>query len=1113
MADTPNQNQKADLALTTPASPNSPQVDEELPDGDLDFSSADAMPDGDADLRQPANNPNNLTSDDDLPDGEADIAARERQAAMQAAFEKIKATSAPLAGTTGDAAKSDAPAEIPIVGAVEGGSIFYAAFVEQLRQNVSKYISERKLEAEKNAGLISSQSSPLPAESSVLSVGDELRYNSAKNSPFGSYQLDTSIIADTQKYLASEYESSLAYKTIVYEDSLRASRESGSLFEGNPNAEIGLPKLIRYAEGDDGNFPSFVLDQLVYIQGVEISKYLKGSVSISKNNVTGHNTLTFTLDNAHDQFVWTDRNLSGTIFKRSYYYDSEGHKREYTKKKDGSSDFFLPLEEIKKEIFNYKADPKINPITIDAVGNIMFPRFDLVPNKCIFNRMDPIRVFSLYPFRPTGQRNPALRELWMPEFCGFIETVSIEDDDVLGTSTITLECSDIRQSVLQKMRISNSVSSSMEAPLDVVGFRPLAYYNGPNITAGLNSGLARRNQALADALLGGTSDVRFFSPTKDNVVFYDDVVNSPYSSADGLDANLNFEESVKQLLVFRRDALIEGKSRRGVNHVEFGGLFRFDNGRSQEECRKYLQDYHTFCLFGPKRRPWTRSEVEEVGKGTTTTGTFWPLRCRLWILLPASSSGPSNLADLSTVNLQLVHQANWTTRLEILRNLVESLDYQMYVSGTGDIHVEFPFADFRPEDFGEYKQVFRFDKATITTSYSDEAEEPTAGLIVTTGFGAAAQPASKLVEVNYQSIFAFSPYIAARYGVTVGQPIPMPFLTYKDKAVAQQRAAVEMQKANARTHTLQMQSSYRPFLLPNRPVHNLRRSRMGTIVTMETTFEIGEQPKASVSVGLEHVRTWTGGYTFEQATPPADSAPGQELQTTGTNPQMSLDTTTTTVDPIETQVFATVMAGCNTPTSTRRSWSSDSVLSGTSGVYLLDLQKFKTDQAQNQPTPTPTTTPTPEEAKAEGEKKTEPPRHVFAENPLKSMVVIDIKGSPRKHGPHAGIDLRARIPGTKTYAVDPGVVTVRNGEDGLSIVLTTDSGYEVEYIHLKEVVNGINGKRVTAGQHIAGTGTAGSAPHLHIEIRKKGSPDVPASYIDPLDPPPNGMFPGPVERA
>lgn len=1076
-----------------------------------------------------SNNPANsgLGDPDDMPDGDVDIAedlaaagTAELARASQVVVDLMNAREPPLGATQGNES-SDFLAKVMNAGEdgkdlnaildrqqkeragppIVGNLVSPPSFFDQLKSNIEAYIQDGQDKDVTSASIYSYAEKELANNDDVekpagMAVSDRLDNLVLAKEAFASQPrpltqaeaardislTDLTVAAEAvkQQSLSSNLEKILYIDSVNGRDGLNITK--------NPLPGIGLKKLIRYGEGEDGSFPTFVLDQIVYIQGVDISKYLKGSVTISKNNASGHNTLTFTLSNAHDQFVWAERNLAGPVFGRSYYYDEHGEKQEYPAAEvlltfgqqvntpdNGSAEevailkralnstgtkAFLPYESIKKKVFDYKGNPSINPISVDANNNKVFPRFDLVPNKCIFARMDPIRVWSLYPFRPRGQNIPASQELWMPEFTGFIEHVSVEDDNVLGTSTITIECSDIRQSVIQKMRISSSFSSSLANPLDDIGFRPLRWYDDEK--SGVASGLSnqtQRNQTQSQLL----DDARFFSPDRNNnAIFYDDIINSPFGTP--IPPNEDIVEALKTLLVFKKDKLIRGRARVGVNNIEFGGTFTYQ----PSDKEGYLEQYHTFCLFGPKRRPWTLSEVEAVGKETTSTGKFWPLNARLWFLIPATGTGPKNLADLGMVQIQLVHQIDWTTRMEAIRNIVESLDYQMYVSGTGDIHIEFPMADFRPEDFGEYKQVFRFNKSLISTSYSDEAEDPVTGIIVETGF-AINSPTVKndptsVVKTRLQLAFAYAPYIAGRYGINISQPIPLPFLRYGQLAIAQQRAIIELQKANARCNTLQFQSSFRPFLLPNRPAHNVRRSRMGVIVSVETTFEIGAQPKASTSVGLEHVRTWTGGYFSEVSPPPKGGVQSEELVSRDTNP-IQPHGTSLEDNQVEDQVFTTVMGGVNTPTSNKALWGSDSLLVANSGIHVLNLNKPPKAEPENVvPAPVHEDASELGDTQVAVETPTVENTKKFASNPLALNNVrspFGPRNTPRDDGTvstfHQGVDFDTQIvkpsnpsSPTEVYAVHDGTA-VANRYDvsiGYTITLSAKNGLTAKYWHL-----------------------------------------------------------------
>jgi len=112
-----------------------------------------------------------------------------------------------------------------------------------------------------------------------------------------------------------------------------------------------------------------------------------------------------------------------------------------------------------------------------------------------------------------------------------------------------------------------------------------------------------------------------------------------------------------------------------------------------------------------------------------------------------------------------------------------------------------------------------------------------------------------------------------------------------------------------------------------------------------------------------------------------------------------------------------------------------------------------------------------------------------------------IKGASKNH---QGIDYGPVTQGTQgdpIYASAAGVVsfTGARGSYGNLVIITHDgplAGYETRYAHLKSWLVKKD-QRVKQGQHIAALGNTGvsNAPHLHFEVRQKGTPINPMSFL------------------
>lgn len=884
------------------------------------------------------------------------------------------------------------------------------------------------------------------------------------------------------------------WQKVAYSDKI------GSAPVERAEKQVGLTKLIRYGETDheeDFN-PAAILDVRVFIQGVDVSEDLRASgLEYEATGVAGHNTSTFLLDNSENKYVWTEDNLRS-------FYGANNPKYKFSFDENLEQDLsplFTENETCKKAVYDFKSDPNRNPVTVNAHNVPLFAKYDLIPNKVVFQRNDPVRIWVLYPYRVPGNADT---ELWMPYFTGYVEYASVEEDNISGNSTVTLQCSDYRHMILERMRLSTDNTLGLLNPVDDLGFRNSSYDGGQD-----SFGLRQRSLR--------------FDPKSVN--FYDqlipDLFGQPFSERP-------LEGAVTDLLVFKPSPTNNNEGRRGVQNCEIGGAFYF-NATTRGQRRLFLEAYHKFTLFGPKRRPWTRAEVDEVGRGTTTDGAFAPHNFRLWFLLPPNGTGAGNLNDLSTISASAAHSVNWTNRLDVLRKLVSTLDYELIQSPTGDLHVEFNFADFRPEDFGEFKESFRFHNNLKNTSFGDEqSPDPVAALTFVTGFDKGVASKEDNVAGLEQKTVVFAPYIVARYGVTE-ETVTAPFLGINDKAVAQARAIIEFQKRNAECNTLSFGTSWRPFLLPNRPIHHIPRTRMGTTVSVSGSMTYGEAPTADVNFSLRHVRTFTGHYRSKEdiALANLDTAQREEYKRGGLDAatqQSVLEAMDDyeSSDPLELQVYTSVMGGDFLPTTSRMGWGNTGVVAPSSGVYILDPAK-----AFQAPLPadagiTAHEATAEEEALPEGdvvEEEEKPATYKFASDPLSSMQVtspfggrIDPFTGERKS--HHGTDFGAAT-GTPLYAMDDGTV-YRAGQDGVRkaggrdygvngivVMYKTKNGkYKIACLHL-DAANVRTGDTIKAGQLIGFIGNTGrsTGPHLHLEVTDLKT----GQQVDPVP-----MLPGTV---
>lgn len=99
---------------------------------------------------------------------------------------------------------------------------------------------------------------------------------------------------------------------------------------------------------------------------------------------------------------------------------------------------------------------------------------------------------------------------------------------------------------------------------------------------------------------------------------------------------------------------------------------------------------------------------------------------------------------------------------------------------------------------------------------------------------------------------------------------------------------------------------------------------------------------------------------------------------------------------------------------------------------------------------------------------------------------------------HSGVDISA-VQGTPVHVAADGVVTQAGWEGAYGKLIVVDhlNGLQTYYAHLSRI-DVIPNQEVRMGQVIGGTGATGraTAPHLHYEVRRGGTPVNPHYYLE-----------------
>ena len=594
----------------------------------------------------------------------------------------------------------------------------------------------------------------------------------------------------------------------------------------------------------------------IYIFGEEVTQWLKGSVTVTYGNRDSYNTCNFDLSNPHRIFQLTEANLvppdgeKEGIFRpsRAGEYSEHIKKAIFAKKNDKTLNPYFELD-ITAAKLGQKGSPNTEikkPSTLVGTVKPNPPsptqdrKWRLAFNDCIFNKHDTIRVFAKNPFTPSSNE-------WVEVYCGFVQEHPISTNYLTGESSVRISCYCIRQ-MMNKMRTQiNTFVGQDPSPLFNTGFfRDLQADDSKVLShAFANSSL---ENTIKELVLGTTLD-----PAKNISSSEEDKAKTSYPSA-------------------------------GVGGFRLGNVVCFDPALPEEEKSKLLTRWHLMTIFGVHKQGWpsgnpgkdgapgkdgkqgtslwlTSKEAHEIGRSTIPLlfkGTGGPDARFLHFLLPKSGTGAGNLVSYG-VDTQ-PGSRDWATRWEVIREFASRLDFQVLVSPSGDLLVEFPQYAFTPSAYGALAPLLSFNLHQKEGTLNDEAEDFPTLLQVDGGVGLQpANTAESAQEQNNIRTYIFSKHLVARYGV-IQETLQLPFVGQKakdihgnveDSPIIKRMALlgkIDFTKRMADASSWSGSIVHRPFLFPNRPVLLGRIDRVALLTSVSHTWNIGVDASTEINV-------------------------------------------------------------------------------------------------------------------------------------------------------------------------------------------------------------------------------------------------------------------------
>lgn len=541
---------------------------------------------------------------------------------------------------------------------------------------------------------------------------------------------------------------------------------------------------------------------MLFVEGVELSAYVVGSIEWVKSGRSGPNTLSVSLTNAGNVFLMTALNLSGTWAVGTGPYS----------------------EAAKKQI--YQSKMKGNGNVVDKLTGE--PRWPFHEHKPVLHHNDRIRLMVKHPFR---------EDSWYPAFVGFITSYPWEEDYLTGISNIRIQAEDIRH-IMESMRIRTNAISDTTGKLTT----PEAIFSGE---AGIF-----RDLELSPAfthILAGLSfpEIMAFLLTG--------------GAAYGIDNSTIRSFGVGQL----SDGLLYEVTP-GTNSSFAVAVKDFTPSRDQPKKRNgSLEEWTDLCLFGAFGEPLTTQEAQAVGLGTTTGGVWDPAAGKVHYLLPAADTAFTDLVQFGKLSTS-EHERSWQSRLSLVEEIIERIGYEWRVTGIGDIVFEFPMSDFMPQFFGRYESALTVDHHLKNFSMDPESGDLVTALTATGGFTYAEDPRQSISGPNPQIFFpktwVVAQVMAARVGARA-DTISYPHV--HDVKLLCLFTLVNFFRRLAKTNQISAPFVYRLPLEPNRPLLVVQREKMATIDTISYSLEIDTgSATMTASLTMPRDRRDDGTYRF-----------------------------------------------------------------------------------------------------------------------------------------------------------------------------------------------------------------------------------------------------------
>lgn len=511
-----------------------------------------------------------------------------------------------------------------------------------------------------------------------------------------------------------------------------------------------------------------------------------------------------------------------------------------------------------------------------------FLRFPFQVGQPIFHPNDAVRVFLRDPYRAND---------WYFAFTGFVSDWK-ETMDANGRRTVSIMAEDALRMFARSRVVTNWALYDVDAVEDKEhDFAARTWYADnfsdltlPEVLLSMTFGVAQAGPVAQSTLLVASNGKTDRIAGINSFDYFHYGVNDKRTSKASIDGIgvFNFEGSklfeigpqanttgFEDLLGFVGLPRLGSKD---VEHIETLGDWQ---RQIDHKVSVVIDDVISMCI--PSERvnqallllgasdDGEHTDIDLVMKEIGEHPELYPVDFgRLMVLMP-STLGPGTNRDILLRDLVngIANQTEYITRLAVIYNIVQRIDFSFYATPRGDVVCEMPLYSFRPEDFGEdYVDRYTFplqDTISLDSHFSDSK--------VRTQFRMPFWTIANLTSTgNSDQLWQIPGTATLRslvpaFGVRMETGDPWGFIHTREAAAYM--ANVRLMQLNADAWTQNISTSMHIGVGPNRPCHFEARDFIATVRSISNSIVWGQSGSVGQTLKLNYRRGWSGLMTSD----------------------------------------------------------------------------------------------------------------------------------------------------------------------------------------------------------------------------------------------------------